>query len=344
MAASSTAARLCRHSKRGTKSRLPQFVEAGSSTGVSEFTMHLPTPPASPELRTPQGAPVAVYDSGFGGLLVLQALRARRPDLSYLYVADSGHAPYGDRDPQQVRQRALAIAAAVFAQGAQALVIACNTASVVAAARLRERHGQPIVAMEPAIKPAVRLTRSGVVLVLATRRTVQSEAVAALCREHGGGVRILLQACPGLVEQVERGACDDATTRALLERHLAPGLAAGADTIVLGCTHYAFLAAPIRRLAGAGVTLVEPSEAVAAQLARRLGDAAADGGGKVEFHTSGDVAALRDFIAARGLGAAHASGVDAAPLRDLGFVRLAAAGDRLQGSSGSRPSTATSIR
>ncbi|MDE1929080.1 MAG: glutamate racemase, partial [Burkholderiales bacterium] len=295
------------------------------------------------------GAPVAVYDSGFGGLSVLLALRARLPALSYLYVADSGHAPYGDRDPQPVRERALAVAAAVFAQGARALVVACNTASVLAAAQMRQRHAQPIVAMEPAIKPAVRLTRSGVVLVLATRSTVHSEAVAALCRAHGAGVRILLQACPGLVEQVERGACDDAETRALLERHLAPGLAAGADTIVLGCTHYAFLAPAIRRLAGPGVTLVEPSPAVAAQLARRLGIAASEGRGRLEFHSSGDAAALRAFLAGHDLlgaatgpaglaapGAAPGAAGSATPLGDLGFERLAGAGDRLQGSAGDR--------
>lgn len=248
-------------------------------------------------------APVAVYDSGVGGLSVLQALRHALPDRSFVYVADTAFAPYGDRPADEVRARAHHVLQRLQGLGAQALVLACNTASVVAASSLRAAWDRPIVAMEPAIKPAAARTRSGVVLVMATTRTVRSPAVARLCEAHGRGHRILLQACPGLVERVERGAFNDATTRALLAHHLGPGLAAGADTVVLGCTHYAFLAPAIAALAGPGVSLMEPSAAVARQLVRVLPPQPPDasltpGGGspRVRYLSSGPPETLRAFL------------------------------------------------
>lgn len=245
-------------------------------------------------------SPIGVYDSGVGGVSVLRALRERLPDASFVYVADSGHAPYGDRDPAWVRARAQTVAGFLVAHGAQALVLACNTASVVAAAALRERLPLPIVAMEPAIKPATVHTRSGVVLVLATRNTVRSESVARLVREHGQGAEILLQPCPGLVERIEQGALDDAGTEALLADYLRPGLARGADTIVLGCTHYPFVAPAIARLAGPGVRIIEPSVAVAEQMARRLAVPARPPAAPTTFYTSGSTQALAAFLAAAG--------------------------------------------
>ena len=245
-------------------------------------------------------APIGVYDSGVGGVSVLKALRAKLPNESFLYVADSGHAPYGDRDSDFVEARAVEITRYLHDRGAKAIVLACNTASVVAVNRLRSMHSLPIIAMEPAIKPAVELTRSKVVVVLATSRTVQSAAVERLCRLFGSGVKIILQPCPGLVEQVEGGVADNAITLALLEKYLRPALDAGADTIVLGCTHYPFLDAQIRQIAGPDVLIVEPSEAIANQLARRLQSAAnnrtdATNPG-VTFLTSGCVAAMKSFL------------------------------------------------
>jgi glutamate racemase len=217
-------------------------------------------------------APVGVFDSGVGGLSVLRAIRAALPDENLLYLADSRHAPYGERDPAFVIERVERIAAFLLARGAKALVIACNTATVLGAGHLRGWCPVPVVGIEPAIKPAAAHTRSGVVGVLATSRTVASDAVARLCDRFGQGVRIVAQGCPGLVELVEGGAVDDPATRALLARYVAPMLAAGADTIVLGCTHYAFLAGPLRAIVGPAVQIVEPAPAVARELARRLGD------------------------------------------------------------------------
>jgi len=229
--------------------------------------------PARPRGPSPSEAPIGIFDSGVGGLSVMKAIRAALPHEQLLYVADSANAPYGERSADFITARALAMAQFLVGHGAKAIVVACNTATVVAVDTLRARFSLPVVALEPAIKPAVALTRSGVVGVLATRRTLESPAVARLRAQHAGQARILLQACPGLVEQVERGDTDSAATRALLESYLTPLLEAGADTLVLGCTHYPFLAAPIHAIAGPGVTLVESSAAVARQLVRRLGGA-----------------------------------------------------------------------
>jgi glutamate racemase len=244
-------------------------------------------------------APIGVYDSGVGGISVLRALRAALPGEDFVYVADSGHAPYGDRDGEFLASRAHAVAAFFAQRRAKALVLACNTVSVAAAASLRSAWPLPIVAMEPAIKPAALGTRTGVVLVLATAYTVGSESVERLCARFGGGVRILLQACPGLVELVEQGRFEAPETLALVDRYVRPGVADGADRLVLGCTHYAFLATQIAAAAGPGVALVEPSEAIARELARRLGSHRApprQTARPAAFHTSGRVEALQAFL------------------------------------------------
>lgn len=216
-------------------------------------------------------SPIGVFDSGVGGLSILHAIRRELPDEDLLYVADSANAPYGDRPESFIAQRADAIAEFLIESGAKAIVVACNTASVVAIERLRSWSPVPVVAIEPAIKPASQTTDSGVVGVLATTRTVASESVARLCKAYGGDVEIVLQACPGLAERVERADLAGGETRALLIRYISPLLAAGADTIVLGCTHYSFLSDAIRAIVGAGVCLVDPAAAVARQTARQLG-------------------------------------------------------------------------
>lgn len=217
-------------------------------------------------------APIGVFDSGVGGLSVLRAIRAELPAEDLLYVADSGYAPYGDRDAGFIEDRAAAIAGFLLDEGVKAIVVACNTATVVAIEKLRVWCPLPVVAIEPAIKPAARMTRSGVVGVLATRQTLASANVARLCAAYGQDIEILLQPCPGLVEQVEKAELDSPASRALLETYLAPLLAAGADTIVLGCTHYPFLLPLVRDIVGPGRTIIDPATAVAKELVRRLGN------------------------------------------------------------------------
>ena len=250
------------------------------------------SPAGAPVAATPgPSAPIAVFDSGVGGLSVLRAIRDRLPHEPLLYVADSGHAPYGDRGLDFIRQRSLAIVNWMVARGAKEIVVACNTATVVSVSTLRDAHSVPIVALEPAIKPAAEGSMSHVIGVLATSRTLESPAVARLQQEYGARARIMLQPCPGLVEQVERGELDSPVTTALLERYLAAPLAAGADHLVLGCTHYAFLRDRIQALVGPGVTLVDSRDAVARQTERRLPYAGIGGGER--FFTTGDLREAR---------------------------------------------------
>jgi glutamate racemase len=214
--------------------------------------------------------PVGVFDSGVGGLTVVKAIQQRLPDLDILYVADSAYAPYGGRPVEHVRERAMRITRFLVDQGAQAIVVACNTATAMAVEDLRAAFDIPIVAMEPAVKPAATATRSGVVGVLATTGTLESERYRQLVDSHGHRIRVLGRVCNHWVEQVESGDLDSDQARCLVASEIQPLLAAGADTLVLGCTHFPLLAALIAEVAGPKVTLIDPAPAVAEQLARCL--------------------------------------------------------------------------
>jgi glutamate racemase len=216
--------------------------------------------------------PIGAFDSGVGGLSVLAAIRQELPGESVLYVADSGYAPYGDRSPAFIERRAMAIVEFLEHEGAKAVVVACNTVTGVAVAALRARFAFPIVAIEPAIKPAVAETSSRVVGVLATSVTLSSPNVGKLVDRHGAGVEVIMQPCPGFVELVEKGVLSGDVARRLVEQHVRPVLDRGADTLVLGCTHYPFLAQVIRDVAGPGVTIIDPSIPVARELRRRLAE------------------------------------------------------------------------
>jgi len=240
---------------------------------------------------------IGVFDSGVGGLSVLKHIRAALPQHDLLYVADSGHVPYGDKSQDYIRERSLALTQFLVNEGAAAVVIACNTATAAAAASLREHFTVPIVAMEPAVKPAVAATRSGVVGVLATVGTLESSRFAALLEQYAGEVEIVMQACPGLVEQVEAGELDSAATRILLERYTQPLIARGADTLVLGCTHYPFLKPLIAGIAGPDVRLIDTGEAVARQVVRRLPAAAGAPRAPAErFWSTGDLKVARRIV------------------------------------------------
>ncbi|KVU72511.1 glutamate racemase [Burkholderia ubonensis] len=216
------------------------------------------------------GAPVGVFDSGLGGLSVLRAVRAQLPDESFVYVADSRHAPYGPRDEAFITERTLAIGEWLAREGAKALVVACNTATAQSIAAIRERLAIPLVGVEPGIKPAAALSASGIAGVLATQSTLASARFQALLDRYGAGRRFICQPGHGLVEAVERGDTNSPALRALLDGYLQPMLDAGADTLVLGCTHYPFFTETIRDLVGDRLTIVDTSDAIARQLARVL--------------------------------------------------------------------------
>lgn len=216
---------------------------------------------------------IAMIDSGLGGLSVLSRLLDLRGDLDVLYLGDRAWAPYGRRSLDEVRRRTHVVAEAVIELGASIVVVACNTASAAALRSLRLAHPDtPFVGMEPAVKPAAAATRSGVIGVLATSATFQGELFSSLVSRTPQDVRILTRVCDGWAEMVERGDIDGPDVRSAVREHVQPLLALGADTLVLGCTHYPHLAPVIAEVAGPGVAIVDPSPAVARQISRVAGD------------------------------------------------------------------------
>lgn len=244
--------------------------------------------------------PIGVFDSGFGGLSVVRHLRAEMPAEALLYVMDSRHAPYGNKSPEFVCRRALAITQFLCNRGAKAVLVACNTATAIAVATLRERFPLPIVAMEPAVKPAVVASRRGVIGVLATPGTLASRKYAELVKRAAPGVTVLDQPCVPLVERVEQGDLDSEITRRIVAQHVEPLVSQGADVIVLGCTHLTFLAEPIRAAAGAGVSVMDSGTAVARHLRSRLLEQGAlnqaTGAGRMELWTSGVPETVRPVV------------------------------------------------
>jgi glutamate racemase len=239
-------------------------------TALHDASLPEAAPSAASAARRGSPAPIGIFDSGLGGLSVLRAIRAQLPDEALLYVADSLHAPYGLRDNEFISERTLAIGAWLVAQGAKALVVACNTATAESIALARSRLAVPIIGVEPGIKPAASQSKTRVAGVLATQVTLRSERFRSLIERYAADCRFICQPGHGLVEAVERCEIDTPEVRALLAGYIEPMLAAGADTLVLGCTHYPFLDAAIRDLCGARVALVDTSVAIARQLERVL--------------------------------------------------------------------------
>lgn len=236
-------------------------------------------------------APVGVFDSGVGGLSVLREIRQRLPHESLLYLADSAHVPYGEKSPDYIRERCRVIADFFVEKGAKALVVACNTATAAGVTELRELYPQlPIIAMEPAVKPAAQATRSGVVGVLATTGTLKSARFAALLDRFAADVRVITQPCPGLVERIEAGDLNSADTRAMLMAWVEPLLAQGCDTLILGCTHYPFIRPLLGELLPGNVRLIDTGAAVARHLRDLLAERhlLASGVASEHFYCSGD--------------------------------------------------------
>ena len=253
--------------------------------------------------------PIGIFDSGVGGLSILKALRAELPDEDFVYFSDAGHAPYGEKEESFVSERSLAIAVDLLEEHRiKSLVIACNTATAAAVHLVRAKHiGLPVVGVEPALKPAAALTKTGHVAVLATRGTLASAKFRTLQQSLRGQAEFVLVPCDGLAAAIEND--DQAQVRALCARYTKEvccfGTAPGEiDTLVMGCTHYPFAAHVFRDLLGPDVQLVETGQPVAKQTRRLLeaqGLLHAGGSGAVRWQTTGDVQALR-AAASRWLG------------------------------------------
>jgi glutamate racemase len=242
---------------------------------------------------------IGVFDSGVGGISVLHDVRALLPYEDLCYVADSGHCPYGSQTEDYIRERSTRITEWLIGRGAKCIVVACNTATAAAAGILRATFAVPIIAMEPAIKPAVAATHTGVVGVLATVGTSRSERLTSLIERFGRGVQVLTQPCPGLVEHIEAGDLQGEHVRALLQDYATPLIERGADTLVLGCTHYPFLRPLLSEIVGPEVALIDTGAAVARRT-REVLDARGllrmAGAGQEQFWSSGDLAIAERVI------------------------------------------------
>jgi len=246
--------------------------------------------------------PVGVFDSGVGGLSILKKIHQHLPHECLLYVADSAHAPYGPKGIAFILERSKAIVDFFLAAEVKAVVVACNTATAAAVEELRAEYTIPIIGMEPAIKPAAVKSQSGVIAVLATEGTLASDKFVDLKSRFDKQVEIITQPCPGLVEQIEQSQPDLKVIAELVRQYVLPLLAKGADTLVLGCTHYTFITEQIRAVAGDGIAIIDTDDAVA----RRLGSvlayeqclAPAEQSGVVQFFSSGDRAVQETLLSA----------------------------------------------
>jgi len=247
-------------------------------------------------------APVGLFDSGVGGLSVLREIQQLLPAESICYVADSANAPWGDKPPEFVRDRGLEIARFLIDRGVKAIVIGSNTGTAGSAEALRSILSIPVIGIEPGIKPAVAATRSRVIGAIVPAAVGGSDRLASLLDRFGSDVRVIVQPVPGLVEHIEAADLDGPDLRRMVEGYIRPMLDAGADTIVLGSTHYVFLKPLLTELAGPDVALIETGQAVARQLGRVLeerGLEASTGAPRSErFWTSGDPAASQRVMSA----------------------------------------------
>ncbi len=242
-----------------------------------------------------------IFDSGVGGLSVFREIRKILPQERYIYFSDNAHCPYGEKSKEYVIDRAREITRFLLEKGADIIVVACNTATAAAISTLREEFPVKFIGMEPAIKPAVQNTRTGVVGVLATAGTLRADKYIHTREKFGEGIRIEEHVGQGFVELVESGNISGEEAEATVRKSLEPLLRCGADTIVLGCTHYPFLAGTIGKVASElvpdrQITIIDPAPAVASHLAdvmeeEGLSKSHPEGYG-ISLYSSGDPTAL----------------------------------------------------
>lgn len=209
---------------------------------------------------------IGIFDSGVGGLSVFREIVRILPEEKYIYWSDNAHCPYGEKSRDYIIDRARAVTSFLMEQGADIIVVACNTATAAAISTLREEFPIPFIGMEPAVKPAAQATRSGVVGVLATAGTLKATKYIDTRAKWARNVKIVEHIGQGFVELVEKGNVSGPEAESIVEKSVRPLIEAGADTIVLGCTHYPFLAETIMKAAGTPVTLIDPAPAVAKHL------------------------------------------------------------------------------
>ena len=246
-------------------------------------------------------ATIGIFDSGSGGLSVYRELVKLLPREKYIYFSDNAHCPYGEKTAEFIRDRARTVTDVLLGMGADIIVVACNTATATAIATLRAEYPKvPFIGMEPAVKPAALGTRTGVIGVLATAGTLKGSKYLTTRGRFEDDVRIVEHVGKGFVELVENGILDGPEAESTVKESLQPLLSQGADTIVLGCTHYPFLRPVIERIAGPGVQVIDPAPAVARQTLRVLeekGIRTGEGQFSVELYFSGEPESLQRIFA-----------------------------------------------
>jgi glutamate racemase len=261
--------------------------------------------------------PIGVFDSGVGGLSIWRAIRKLLPQESMAFFADSGHVPYGEKSTEALEDLTGRIARFLISRDAKLIVVACNTATVHTIAYLREAFPDvPFVGVVPVVKTLASRTRTGTIAVLSTPATSESPYLAALIREFASDKNVINVGCDGLENMVESGQIRTRATSALLERHLAGVKGSAADVVGLGCTHYPFLRARIKRMLGTGVRLYDPSRPVARRVRHVLAESdtlAHNPLPEFTFYTTGDTE----------LFARVATKLLRFPVRNVGYVDLA---------------------
>lgn len=225
---------------------------------------------AENKLQVTNSDPIGIFDSGVGGLSIAQCIHQQLPHENLLYVADTLHAPYGDKSTEFIQQRVNEIAHWFIERNAKAIVVACNTATVNAIDQLRANISIPVIGVEPAIKPAASLSKNKKVAILVTKATAENQRFLTLVAQYRHNSEVIIQPCPGLVELIERDEKNSAECELLLNAYLQPLLDKGVDTIVLGCTHYPLVKGLINKICGNNVVIMETALPVTEQLQRQL--------------------------------------------------------------------------
>lgn len=221
-------------------------------------------------IRPTHQSRIGIFDSGIGGLSIARCIAQNLPHEQLIYVADSGYAPYGDKRHEDIIARVHCVANFLIRQGVKAIVVACNTATVIAIEALRAKYDLPIIGVEPAIKPAAKQSKTKSVGIMVTQATAHNERFLSLVKSYKHDANVHIQPCPGLVQQIEQGLHHSADCHALLDSFIAPLVAKQIDTLVLGCTHYPLIEQQIKAHLPQGIELIETAQPVTNELIRRL--------------------------------------------------------------------------
>ena len=238
---------------------------------------------------------IGIFDSGAGGLSVFREISKLLPEERFIYYSDNANCPYGEKSRKYIIERARAITSFLLEKGADIIVVACNTATAAAISTLRDEFPVSFIGMEPAIKPAAQMTRTGVVGVLATAGTLKATKYIDTKEKWSHDIKVVEHIGQGFVELVESGTMTGPEAEEVVRKSLQPLTDAGADTIVLGCTHYPFLADTITKVADRPVTLIDPAPAVARHLLEVMQEQelVKEDGFEISLHSSGDISTLK---------------------------------------------------